>query len=97
MEYIIILLLVVIVGVIAFKNPNRFYGHITKIALDQLKNRKVEVVVTTYQKLPADIKKKVDQKTYVAIVGYVIDVASQIIEKEVVAQPKSKDSKNIQA
>jgi hypothetical protein len=82
MEYIILLLLVVIVGILFFKNPSQLQNKLIDATVKELRDREADIVLGAYNKLPKEIKDKVDSKMYAEIISFGLNVTLEIIEDE---------------
>ncbi|ALA47877.1 hypothetical protein ABE137_11980 [Brevibacillus laterosporus] len=80
MEYVIILLLVALVALLYFKQPNKVQAILSKAIINRLREKEAEIVQELYNKLPDEIRKKVDSKLIAEIVGLTIGVAIDILE-----------------
>lgn len=83
MEYIVIGLLLLLVGVIWFKSPNKLVDVLTNSVLARIKVEKKELAEGVYDKLPEDIKKDLPREVVVGITEEVIDYAVQTIKDEI--------------
>lgn len=82
MEYIIALLVVALIVVLYFKQPNKVYDVVIGSLIDTLQDKEGEIVYGLYNKLPQRIKDKVDSKTIAEIVGFAIGVVADILGKK---------------
>jgi hypothetical protein len=76
MEYTIIILCLLLLFVLYFKNPKKASQIIVKNAVKELKDQKQLIANKVYNDLPKDVKNKVR----VEHIGFVIDVIAETIE-----------------
>jgi hypothetical protein len=81
MEYIVIGLLVVIVGLLWFKNPSKMKNTVTDSVLKRIKDNREEISEGVYQKLPSEAKKDLPESAVRAGVEQLIDTAIEVIEE----------------
>ena len=82
MEYVVILLLLVVIGVLAFRQPNRVKDIIITSTMKELKDKESEIVQGVYDRLPPSIKEKVDYKIVADLTSFVLNVGLDIVESE---------------
>ncbi|TVX86106.1 hypothetical protein [Paenibacillus agilis] len=83
MEYLIALLIVALIAVLFFKQPNKVYDVVMTSLIDEVRAKEADIVHGLYNKLPDNIKSKVDSQTVAQIVSFTIQVASDIlVDKE---------------
>lgn len=80
MEYVIILLLVALVAILYFKQPNKVQGVLSKVIINGLREKEAEIVQGLYNRLPDEVRKSVDSKLIAEIVGLTIGVAIDVLE-----------------
>lgn len=80
MEYIVIVLLVGIIALMWFKQPNKMTNTILDAVVKNIRDSEAELVMGVYNKLPAKIKGNTDSKVIADVVAYVVDLACDIIE-----------------
>lgn len=82
MEYVVALLVVALIAVLYFKQPNKVYDVVIGSLVETLRNKEGEIVYGLYNKLPKSIKEKVDSKTIAEIVAFTIGVVADILGKK---------------
>lgn len=80
MEYVIIGLLVALLIALYLKQPKQLTNIITKATVSNLRKREAEIVLGLYNKLPANIKDKVDSKTLSEVVSFTLGIAIDVLE-----------------
>lgn len=88
MEYIAvgIIGLIALLTLLIYKTPNAITKKVTFNVLDMLgeylKEREAEIVLAVYNRLPKEIKSRVDSKIIADLVAYVIDAITNIFTKK---------------
>ncbi|MCY9758393.1 hypothetical protein M5X00_29685 [Paenibacillus alvei] len=82
MEYVIALLVVALIVILYFKQPNKVYDVVIGSLIETLRNKEGEIVYGLYNKLPDNIKNKVDSKTIAEIVGFTIGIVGDIFGRK---------------
>jgi hypothetical protein len=83
MEYLVILLAIALVVVLYLKQPKQMYKIVANAIIASLRNKEVEIVQGMYNKLPQDVKKKVDSKVVAEIVSFTLGVIIDVLEESV--------------
>lgn len=81
MEYIVIGLLVVIIGILFFKNPNKMQKTVTDSVLKRVKDNRELIAEGVYEKLPKEAKEDLPEALVKAGVQEAVDVAIEVIEE----------------
>lgn len=81
MEYIVALLVIAIILLFYFKQPDAVYKAVTGTLTEKLQSKEGEIVYGLYNKLPQSIKDKVDSKTIADIVSFTIDIMVDLFGK----------------
>lgn len=79
MEYLVVLLVIALIAVVYFKQPNKVYEAVTSSLIETLAKKEGEIVQGLYNKLPQNIKDKIDSQTIAEIVGILIGVVTDIL------------------
>lgn len=81
MEYIVIGLLVVVIGLLWFKEPTKMKNAVTDSVLNGIRNNHQAIVDGIYDKLPEDTKGQVSEKVLKSGVSQTLDLALEVIEE----------------
>jgi hypothetical protein len=79
MEYVVALLVVALVVVLYFKQSDKVYAVVIGKLIETLDNNEGEIVYGLYNKLPQQIKDKVDSKLIAEIVSFTIGILIDIL------------------
>jgi hypothetical protein len=82
MEYLVIVLLLAVIVILAFRQPNKVKDAVITSTLDELKNKESEIVQGVYNHLPPSIKEKVDYKIVADLTSFVLNVGMDIVKSE---------------
>lgn len=82
MEYIVILLLLSVIVILAFRQPNKIKEIVINSTIEEIKKNEAEIVNGVYNRLPESLREKVDSKTVAELVSFALNVGLDIVESE---------------
>lgn len=82
MEYIVILLLLSVIVILAFRQPNKIKEIVINSTIEEIKKNEAEIVNGVYSRLPESLREKVDSKTVAELVSFALNVGLDIVESE---------------
>lgn len=80
MEYIVILSLLVIIGIMWFKKPNEVQNKLTEAIVNRVNESKDEIAEGVYNKLPDKVKEDVPKEMIIIAVTEILGIATEVIE-----------------
>lgn len=81
MEYIVIGLLVIVIGLLWFKDPSKMKNIVTDSVLEQIKTNQKSIADGVYAKLPEEAKKDLPEATVKAGIENMVGLAVEVIEE----------------
>jgi hypothetical protein len=80
MEYIVIGLLIVIIGLLWFKQPDKMKNVFTESVITRVEKNKGQIARGVYNKLPSELKEDLPEGLVKASVEEVIEVSIEVIK-----------------
>jgi hypothetical protein len=81
LEYIVIGLLVVIIGLLWFKNPNKMESVVSKTVIARIEKDKEKIAKGVIDKLPKESISNIPEDVLVTGVTTTVDLALEVIEE----------------